>query len=328
MKWDNTRVLVTGAGGFIGSHLVERLVRLGAEVTAFVRYNSRNDLGLLEILGEERKEIRTISGEIRDLETVRTATRHAEVVFHLAALVGIPYSYIHPNETVEVNTVGTLNVLSAVREGGTSKVVVTSTSEVYGTAVSIPMTEKHPKQPQSPYAASKIAADAIALSFYYSFDLPVAIVRPFNTFGPRQSDRAIIPALVGQALTRNVLDVGNTDPTRDFTYVADTVEGFIKVAESSSSIGQEINLASGRDISIGALAMKIAGLCGRDVQIKPTKERIRPAKSEVERLIGNASKARQLLGWEPKIDFDHGLELTIEWIEKHLNLYEPAEYQI
>ncbi len=320
-------MLVTGAGGFIGSHLVQRLIRLGADVTAFVRYNSRSDLGLLEML-EERKQISIISGEIRELETVRAATKHAEVVFHLAALVGIPYSYIHPNETVEVNTIGTLNVLSAVRDCGVSKVVVTSTSEVYGTGVSIPMTEEHPKHPQSPYAASKISADAIALSFYYSFDAPVAIVRPFNTFGPRQSARAIIPTIIGQALTKSVVDVGNTDPTRDFTYVTDTVEGFIKVAESNRSVGQEINVASGRDISIGALAVKIADLCGRQVQILSTKERSRPAKSEVERLVGDASRARELLGWEPKIELDKGLELTIEWVEKNLNMYEPAEYQV
>jgi len=328
MKWQNTKVVVTGAGGFIGSHLVERLVELGAEVTAFVRYNSRNDAGLLEILGDKRKEIRTVSGEIRELETVRKVTKDAEVVFHLAALVGIPYSYVHPNEVVEVNTIGTLNVLTAVKDCGVRKVVVTSTSEVYGTAITVPISEKHPKQPQSPYAASKIAADAIALSFYHAFELPVAIVRPFNTFGPRQSDRAIIPALISQALTKRAIEVGNTKPTRDFTFVTDTVDGFIKVAESDESVGEEINLGSGREISVGDLAEKIAALCGRDVQIQPSKERFRPAKSEVERLLGDASKARKLLRWQPKKDFEQGLKLTIEWVQKNLAMYEPSSYQI
>ncbi len=328
MKWQNTKVVVTGAGGFIGSHLVERLVELGAEVTAFVRYNSRNDAGLLEILGDKRKEIRTVSGEIRELETVRKVTKDAEVVFHLAALVGIPYSYVHPNEVVEVNTIGTLNVLTAVKDCGVRKVVVTSTSEVYGTAITVPISEKHPKQPQSPYAASKIAADAIALSFYHAFELPVAIVRPFNTFGPRQSDRAIIPTLISQALTKRAIEVGNTKPTRDFTFVTDTVDGFIKVAESDESVGEEINLGSGREISVGDLAEKIAALCGRDVQIQPSKERFRPAKSEVERLLGDASKARKLLRWQPKKDFEQGLKLTIEWVQKNLAMYEPSSYQI
>jgi NAD dependent epimerase/dehydratase len=321
-------VVVTGAGGFIGSHLVERLLALGAEVTAFVRYNSRNDSGLLEILGEKRKEIRIVSGEIRELETVRKVTKGADVVFNLAALVGIPYSYVHPSEVVEVNTIGTLNVLTAVKEWGVRKVVATSTSEVYGTALSVPISERHPKQPQSPYAASKIAADAIALSFYHAFDLPVVIVRPFNTYGPRQSDRAIIPTLISQALTKRVIEVGNTKPTRDFTYVTDTVEGFIKLAEADNTVGQEVNLGTGREVSIGELAEKIAALCGRDVQIQQSKERLRPSKSEVERLLSDASKAKELVGWGPKVDFEQGLNRTIEWVKKNLAMYEPDAYQI
>ena len=328
MTWKRTKVVVTGAGGFIGSHLVERLLALGAEVTAFVRYNSRNDAGLLEILGEKQKEIRVVSGEIRELETVRKVTKSADVVFHLAALVGIPYSYVHPNEVVEVNTIGTLNVLTAVKEWGVRKVMVTSTSEVYGTAISVPISEKHVKQPQSPYSASKIAADAIALSFYHAFDLPVVIVRPFNTYGPRQSDRAIIPTLISQALTKRVIEVGNTKPTRDFTYVTDTVEGFLQLAESDKSIGQEVNLGSGREVSIGELAGKIAALCGRDVQIRPSKERLRPSKSEVERLLCDASKAKELVGWRPKVEFEKGLKQTIEWVQKNLAMYEPNAYQI
>lgn len=328
MTWKNTKVVVTGAGGFIGSHLVERLLDVGAEVTAFVRYNSRNDTGLLELLGEKRKAIRIVSGEIRELETVRKVTKAADIIFHLAALVGIPYSYACPQEAVEVNTIGTLNILTAARDWGTRKIMITSTSEVYGTALSIPISEQHPKQPQSPYAASKIAADAIALSFYHAFDLPVAIVRPFNTFGPRQSDRAIIPTLIGQALTKRIIEVGNTDTTRDFTYVTDTVEGFMELAENDESVGEEINLGSGREISIGELADKISALCGRDVQVEQSKERIRPPKSEVRRLLSDASKAKQLVGWYPKVDFDQGLKLTIDWVRNNLGMYEPSEYRI
>jgi NAD dependent epimerase/dehydratase len=328
MEWKNTKVVVTGAAGFIGSHLVEHLLELGADVTAFVRYNSRNDAGLLEILGEKKKDIRIVSGEIRELETVRKVVAGADVVFHLAALVGIPYSYVHPNEVVEVNTIGTLNVLTAAKDAAIRKVVITSTSEVYGTAVSVPISEKHPKQPQSPYSASKIAADAIALSFYNAFDLPVAVVRPFNTYGPRQSDRAIIPTLISQALSKNEIEIGNTKPTRDFTYVTDTVEGFIQVAESDKCVGQEVNLGSGQEVSIGELAKKVAALCGRNVQIIQSKERFRPSKSEVERLLADNSKVRELTGWRPKVDFEEGLKRTIAWIRENMGMYEPDAYQI
>jgi dTDP-glucose 4,6-dehydratase len=328
MSWEKTRVVVTGAGGFIGSHLVERLVDLGAEVTAFVRYNSRNDASLLELIGEKKKRICIVYGEVREPETVREVVRGAEVVLHLAALVGIPYSYIHTNEVIGVNTIGTLNVLTAAKDSGVRKVVVTSTSEVYGTALYVPMDERHPKQPQSPYAASKIAADAITLSFHYSFGLPVAIVRPFNTYGPRQSDRAIIPTLISQALTSNEIVVGNTKPTRDFTYVSDTVEGFIRIAEADQSIGQEINLGSGREVSIGELAHTIASMVGHDLRIRQAEERVRPANSEVQRLLSNNSKAKELVGWEPKVELREGLALTIEWIKNHLQHYDPAMYRI
>jgi NAD dependent epimerase/dehydratase len=328
MDWKNTKVVVTGAAGFIGSHLVERLLELGADVTAFVRYNSRNDAGLLEILGEKKKDIRIVSGEIRELETVRKVVAGADVVFHLAALVGIPYSYVHPNEVVEVNTIGTLNVLTAAKDAAVRRVVITSTSEVYGTAVSVPISEKHPKQPQSPYSASKIAADAIALSFYNAFDLPVAVVRPFNTYGPRQSDRAIIPTLICQALSKQEIEIGNTKPTRDFTYVTDTVEGFIQVAESDKCVGQEVNLGSGQEVSIGELATKVAALCGRNVQITQSKERFRPSKSEVERLLADNSRVRELTGWRPKVHFEEGLKRTIAWIRENMGMYEPDAYQI
>jgi len=328
MNWRNAKVVVTGAAGFIGSHLTERLLALGADITAFVRYNSRNDAGLLELLGERRRDIRIVSGEIRELETVRKVTKDADIIFHLAALVGIPYSYVHPNEVIEVNTIGTLNVLTAAKDWGVRKLLVTSTSEVYGTALSVPINEGHPKQPQSPYAASKIAADAIALSFHHAFDLPVTVVRPFNTFGPRQSDRAIIPTLISQALTKRVLEIGNKTPTRDYTYVSDTVEGFIQLAESDKCLGEEVNLGSGREISIGDLAEKIASLCGREIEIRQTTERFRPAKSEVQRLLADASKARELVGWTPRVEFDQGLRNTLDWISRNLEMYEPNAYQI
>ena len=326
--WRNTRVVVTGAGGFIGSHLVERLLELDADVTAFVRYNSRNDLGVLDFVGDERHRLRIVSGEIRELETVRRLIKDADVVFHLAALVGIPYSYVHPSEVVEVNTIGTLNVLTAAKDAGTKKVVVTSTSEVYGSALKVPIAEDHPRQPQSPYSASKIASDAIALSFYHSFDLPVAIVRPFNTYGPRQSDRAIIPTIISQALTRREIQLGNTTPTRDFTYVVDTAEGMLRVGECDASVGQEINLGSGNEISIGDLATKIAAIVGDGVTVTRREERMRPSKSEVVRLLADNSKARQLVGWEPRITLDEGLRLTVAWVRDHLGLYDPDTYRV
>jgi NAD dependent epimerase/dehydratase len=326
-SWKGAEVLVTGAGGFIGSHLVERLLALGAIVTAFVRYNSRNNAGVLELLGEKKRELRIVSGDIRELDTVRSVVRDAEIVFHLAALVGIPYSYSHPHEVLEVNTMGTLNVLTAAKDHRLHKVVVTSTSEVYGSAIYVPMDENHPKQSQSPYAASKIAADAVALSFYNSFELPVTIVRPFNTYGPRQSDRAIIPAIIYQALIKKEVLIGNTAPTRDFTFVADTVDGLIRVGESDQAVGQEINLGSGREISIADLTTKIAASVGDEIKIRQVEERIRPKGSEVTRLLSQNSKAKQLVGWEPRVDLEHGLSLTVDWIRNHLALYDPSVYR-
>ncbi len=328
ISWKNTSVVVTGAGGFIGSHLVERLVDLGARVTAFVRYNSRNDAGVLELIGDKRQQLQIVAGDIRDLETVRSLVHDAEVIFHLAALVGIPYSYLHTGEVVEVNTMGSFNVLTAAKDRGVKKLVMTSTSEVYGSAIYTPINEAHPKQPQSPYSASKIAADAIALSFYNAFDLPVAIVRPFNTYGPRQSDRAIIPTIISQALTTRQIHVGNTDTTRDFTFVTDTVDGMIKVAESDKSVGQEINLGSGHEISIGELAESIRRIVGDGVEIHRDAQRLRPAKSEVARLLSANAKARELVGWVPKVSLKEGLSLTIDWIRHNLNLYDPTTYRI
>jgi dTDP-glucose 4,6-dehydratase len=307
---------------------VEKLVDLGARVTAFVRYNSRNDAGVLQLIGEKKQQLQVVAGDIRDLETVRSLVNEAEVIFHLAALVGIPYSYLHTGEVVEVNTMGSFNVLTAAKDRGVKKLVMTSTSEVYGSAIYTPINEAHPKQPQSPYSASKIAADAIALSFYNAFDLPVAIVRPFNTYGPRQSDRAIIPTIISQALTTRQIHVGNTDTTRDFTFVTDTVDGMIKVAESDKSIGQEINLGSGHEISIGELAETIRRLVGNGVEIHRDAQRLRPAKSEVSRLLSANAKARELVGWVPNVSLKEGLGLTIDWIRHNLSLYDPTTYRI
>ena len=326
--WGKKKVLVTGAGGFIGSHLTERLIELGAKTRAFVRYTSRADEGFIKYLSDDiRKNMDIVYGDIRELETVVKAMDGVDIIFNLAALVGIPYSYIHPQEVIETNTIGTLNVLMAARDAGIDKLVQTSTSEVYGTARYVPINEEHPKQPQSPYSASKIAADAIALSFYHSFDLPVAVIRPFNTYGPRQSDRAVIPSIISQTLTKDKLTLGNTTPTRDFTFVTDTAEGFIKMAESES-VGMEINIGSGQEISIENLARKIISLVGRDVAVEYDEERIRPENSEVERLCADNTKARKILGWVPKVSLTDGLEKTISFIKSNPGFYNPDKYRV
>jgi NAD dependent epimerase/dehydratase len=328
LAWDGKKVLVTGAGGFIGSHLTERLFELGAKIRAFVRYTSRADEGFIKYFSDDlRKNMDIVYGDIRELETVVKAIDGVDIIFNLAALVGIPYSYIHPQEVIEANTIGTLNVLMAARDVGIEKLVQTSTSEVYGTARYVPINEDHPKQPQSPYSASKIAADAIALSFYHSFDLPVAVIRPFNTYGPRQSDRAVIPSIISQALTKDRLTLGNTTPTRDFTFVTDTAEGFIKVAESES-VGMEINIGSGREISIEDLTRKIISLVGRDIVIEHDKERVRPAHSEVQRLCADNTRARNVLGWAPKVSLTRGLEKTISFIKSNPGFYDPDKYRV
>jgi NAD dependent epimerase/dehydratase len=332
MTWTGKNVVVTGAGGFIGSHLVERLLALGANVTAFVRYNSRNDPGFLDLLGSHTKDIRIVPGDIRDPEAVRNALEGAAAVFHLAALVGIPYSYVHPMEVFEVNANGTLNVLVAARDAGLDRVITASTSEVYGSARYVPIDEKHPKQPQSPYSASKIAADAVALSFHAAFRLPVTVVRPFNTYGPRQSDRAIIPAIISQSLTQPEIAIGNTSPTRDFTYVTDTVEGFLQLAASEATVGQEVNLGTGSEISIGDLVERInaimKAIAGRDLPVRQKDERVRPESSEVNRLVSNNSKARELTGWQPCVGIEEGIRLTAKWVEERLDMYDPNVYRI
>jgi len=328
MNLRNKRALVTGAGGFIGSHLVERLANMGVEVTAFVRYNSRNDFGLLELLPEKvKEEIDVVMGDLRDPETIQTVSKDAYVVFHLGALIDIPYSYVRPREVVETNIMGALNILSAAREFGVKKVVHTSTSEVYGTAQYTPIDENHPLQGQSPYSASKIGADKLAESFHRSYNLPVTTIRPFNTYGPRQSTRAVIPTIVTQALTRDRIYLGSLHPIRDFTYVGDTVDAFVKIAESNRSVGEVINIGSGSGISIGDLANKIISLAGKKkLKVVFDPKRVRPPKSEVERLVADSSKARKMLGWKTATSLDDGLRKTIEWMRENIGLYKVSYY--
>ncbi len=321
------KVLVTGAGGFIGSHLVQHLLAQGAEVRGLLHYNSRNDLANLRHVPEaERREIDLVFGDLQELETVRSAMRGVDIVFNLAALVGIPYSYVHPQETVQVNTVGTLNVLIAARDADVSRVIQTSTSEVYGTARYAPIDEKHPKQPQSPYSASKIASDAVSLSFHHSFDLPVALIRPFNTYGPRQSLRAVIPVIAAQALHQDQVRLGNLHPTRDFTFVLDLVRAFAAMGQCDEAIGRELNVGSGQEISIGELAERIIRISGRDVELVADDQRIRPAASEVERLIADSSASRELLGWEPQVSLDEGLAQVVDFVREAVDPSRASEY--
>ena len=321
------KALVTGCAGFIGSHLTEHLVKLGANVKAFVRYNSRNDWGMLELLPKEKlSQIEVIMGDLKDADAVRHAAKDVDIIFHLGSLIAIPYSYIHPRETIETNILGALNVLTAAKENNVEKVIHTSTSEVYGTARYVPIDENHPLQRQSPYSASKIGADKIAESFYRSFNLPVAIIRPFNTYGPRQSARAVIPTIITQALAKERIFLGSLHPTRDYTYVKDVVEGFIKVAESPKSVGEVINIGSNFEVSIGDLANKIISLIGKNAEIITDPVRVRPQDSEVGRLWCDNTKAKRLLGWEPKTSLDEGIKKTIDWISNNINLYKPELY--
>lgn len=300
---------------------------MGVNLKAFVKYNSRNDWGMLEYIPKEKlNSIEVIAGDLRDYDAIRSAVKDVDVVFHLASLISIPYSYVHPRENVDTNVVGTLNVLMAARDYEVEKVVHTSTSEVYGTAKYVPIDENHPLQGQSPYSASKIGADKIAESFHLSFELPVATIRPFNTFGPRQSLRAVIPTIISQALTKNEIQLGSLHPTRDYTFVKDLAEGFIKVGESHKSVGEVINVGSNFEISIGDLAQKIISLTGKDVEIKQDESRLRPKNSEVERLWCDNTKAKKLLNWEPTRTLDEGLQETIDWISEHTDLHKPNIY--
>jgi len=336
MNLRNKKVLVTGADGFIGSHLTEELLRLGCNVRAFVLYNSFNSWGWLDDIPRSLQDnLEIFSGDIRDPHGVYEAMKECEAVMHLAALVAIPYSYHSPDTYIDTNIKGTLNILQAARKLGVEKIVHTSTSEVYGTARFIPINEDHPLQGQSPYAATKIAADQMAIAFYNSFDTPVAIIRPFNTYGPRQSARAVIPTVITQiAGGQHRIKLGSTHPTRDFNYVKDTVKGFISVAEAAAAVGKVINIGSNYEISIGELVELIAEIMQVKIEIQTEEERLRPEKSEVERLWADNTRAKKLLGWEPEYagyeGLKRGLAETIKWFSQSENLkkYRPEVYNL
>jgi dTDP-glucose 4,6-dehydratase len=327
-SWNGRKALVTGAGGFIGSHLVEALLAQGVRMRAFVRYTSRADPGLLRLLPErDFARLELVAGDLRDEHAVRQAVKGCQVVFHLGALISIPYSYRHPVEVASSNFTGTLNVLTACREAGVERLVHTSTSEVYGTARRVPIDEGHPLQGQSPYSASKIGADKLAESFFCAYGLPVVTVRPFNTYGPRQSARAVIPAIITQALASDTVRLGNLETTRDFTYVDDTVRGFLRAAEVEGVEGGTFNLGTGEEISIGALAQKIIAMLGRPLEIEQEAKRLRPGASEVQRLLSDNSLAKLRLGWTPDVTLEQGLERTIAWVREHLDLYRVGKYE-
>lgn len=336
MNLKNKKILVTGADGFIGSHLTEELIRKGYDVRAFVYYNSFNSWGWLDHTTPEIKNsLEIFTGDIRDPHGVKQAMKGCNVVFHLAALIAIPYSYHSPDTYVDTNIKGTLNVVQAARELGINKIIHTSTSEVYGTACFVPITEKHPLQGQSPYSASKIGADQIAMSFYTSFDTPVAIIRPFNTYGPRQSARAVIPTIITQIISgKKRIKLGALHPTRDFNYIKDTVTGFIAMAESERSVGEVVNIGSNYEISIGETAKIIAEVMEKNIELEIDTERLRPQKSEVERLCADNSKAMELTGWKPLYGgmdgFRKGIKETVDWFENrnNLNLYKADIYNL
>lgn len=324
------KVLVTGADGFIGSHLTESLLQKGYEVKAFTLYNSFNTWGWLDTLPkEELNQIEIFSGDVRDPNGVREALKGVDEVFHLAALIAIPFSYHSPDSYVDTNIKGTLNILQAARDLGTERIMITSTSEVYGTAQYVPIDEKHPFQGQSPYSATKIGADRLAESFYRSFNLPISIVRPFNTYGPRQSARAVIPTIITQLLSgKEEIKLGSLTPTRDFNYVKDTAAGFIAIAESDKTIGEEINIATQHEISIGDLADEIIRQINPNAKIICDEQRLRPEKSEVNRLLGSNEKIKKLTDWKPQYTFEQGIEETIKWVRDNINCYKIDLYNI
>lgn len=326
-EWSGVRVCVTGGEGFIGSHLVERLVREGASVRVLALYNPFGRYGWLD--PEVHTDVELLPGDVRDPERVFQAIDGTEVVFHLAALIGIPYSYVAPSSYVQVNVEGTVNVAEACRRAGVRRMVHTSTSETYGTAITVPISEDHPMQPQSPYSASKIGADNMALSFHHAFDLPVAVARPFNTYGPRQSTRAVIPTILSQ-LHRGAKEIalGATTPTRDFTFVEDTAAGFLAVASCDRALGQVVNLGSGQEISVGDLVKLLVEVTGSDATIVTDEARLRPAGSEVERLLADNTRAREWTGWTPTVSLREGLTRTSEWVKDNLDLLDTAGYAV
>jgi len=322
------KLLITGAGGFISSHLTELLVKEGYDVKAFVRYNSKNNWGWLES-SFVKNDIEVITGDIRDFDSVSNALKDCEAVFHLAALIGIPYSYISPKAYIETNITGTYNILQASKELGLKQVLVTSTSETYGTAQYVPIDENHPMVGQSPYSATKIAADQLAISYYRSFNLPVKIVRPFNTYGPRQSARAIIPTVISQLLSgKEKLSLGNLTPTRDLTYVKDTCKGFLEIFKSEKLFGEITNIGMGQEINVGELVKKISSFMSLKVKIEEDTMRVRPENSEVERLLCNNNKLITNTNWKPDYDLDKGINETIEWLKNHIDLYKPDIYNV
>lgn len=320
--------LVTGAGGFIGGHLVERLVRDGVRVRALVRYNSRNDRGTLDWLSPDLLgDTEVMLGDLRDQESVTAAAKDADFVFHLGAQIAIPYSYVNPRDYIETNVLGTLNVAQAALGTG-ARVVHTSTSEVYGTAQQVPITEDHPLEPQSPYAASKVAADKLMDSFHRSFELPVTVLRPFNTYGPHQSARAVIPTIVSQALAGEVVRLGSLDPRRDLTYVSDTVDGFVRAATAPKAVGRTVQLGTEHDVSVGDLVRAVGEVLGRELAVEQDQARMRPPASEVMRLISSPRLARELMGWEPTVELHDGLARTIEWIGRSRERFRTEHYVI
>jgi NAD dependent epimerase/dehydratase len=325
-SWAGRKVLVTGGEGFIGSTLVDHLLALGAEVRAYVHYKPYGSAGYLA--GRE-DDVEILAGDVRDGERVSEAIRGRDTVFHLAALIGIPYSYVAPESYIQTNVVGTYNVVNACRRHDIGRMVHTSTSETYGTALTAPISEEHPLQPQSPYSASKIGADMMALSFKHSFDTPVAVIRPFNTYGPRQSARAVIPTILSQLHAgATEIQLGSTTPTRDFNYVDDTARGFIAVADSDRALGHVVNVGSGREISIGALVELLVSVSGKDAKVVTDDTRVRPDNSEVERLLCDNTRAREWCGWEPQVPLEEGLRRTSDWVRDHLDRLEAKSYQI
>jgi NAD dependent epimerase/dehydratase len=330
MNWQGKKVLVTGAEGFIGSHLTERLVELGADVTALAQYNSFNSWGWIDTFDKKVKDsIKVVTGDIREYDGMKRIIKGQEVVLHLAALIAIPYSYLSPMAYVRTNVEGTTNVLEACREYDVEKIVHTSTSETYGTALYVPIDEKHPMQGQSPYSASKIGADKMAESYYKSFNMPIATLRPFNTYGPRQSARAVIPTIISQILAgKTEIKLGSLTPTRDFNFVLDTAEAFIKVAESEKTIGEVINAGSNYEITIGDTVKKIIKIIGKDVKILCDDERIRPENSEVNRLWADNAKIKELTDWAPNYNIDQGLEATVEWVKNNMQYFKTDIYNV
>lgn len=321
------RVLVTGAAGFIGSHLVEMLQNREAHVTAFVHYNSRNDVGYLADLSR-RSEIEIVFGDVRDLSIMRECVRGKDVVFHLASLISVPYSYTHPHDVLETNVGGTMSCLIAAKENEVQRFIQVSSSEVYGSAVYVPIDEKHPKQPQSVYAGSKIAADAMALSFWYSYQFPVTVCRPFNTYGPRQSDRAVISNIIAQAFQSDVIHLGTVDTRRDFTFVTDTTAGMIAISEVDATLGQELNLGTGEDVTIRHVVEIVGQILGKTLTIQEDPKRLRPRTSEVLRLRSDNRRMVELSGWRPQVTLEDGIRRTIDWIGRSNPFDQPGSYKV